>query len=92
MLGGLCDTLVSFLFDVAWRRPAAREPAPEPERYEDFAAFNAWLDDEHDNVEIAGSLFLPSKILYLLDATQYEAVRIDWEAQRTIDAASREAQ
>ena len=24
MLGGLCDTLVSFLFDVAWSRPPAQ--------------------------------------------------------------------
>jgi hypothetical protein len=92
MLGGLCDALVSFLFDVAWRRPSAGVTAPEPERYEDFAAFNAWLDDEHENVEIAGSQFLPSKILYLLDATQYEAVRMDWEAQQAIDPAGREAQ
>jgi hypothetical protein len=92
MLGGLCDALVSFLFNVAWRRPAGVGGAPEPERYEDFATFNAWLDDEHGNIDIAGSLFLPSKILYLLDATQYEAVRMDWEAQQTIDAATREAQ
>jgi hypothetical protein len=90
MLGGLCDALVSFLFEVAWRRPVV-EAVLEPDRYEDFAGFNAWLDDEHENVEIAGSLFLPSKILYLLDATQYEAVRMDWEAQQAIDAG-REAQ
>ena len=91
MLGGLCDSLVSFLFDVAWRRPAAGAIAPEPECYEDFAAFNAWLDDEHENVEIAGSLFLPSKILYLLDPTQYEAARLDWQTQQTIEAADQEA-
>jgi hypothetical protein len=30
MLGGLCDTLVSFLFDVAWRRPVVG--AAEPDR------------------------------------------------------------
>ncbi len=92
MLGGLCDALVSFLFGVAWRRPAAGATAPGPDRYEDFAAFNTWLDDEHENVEIAGSLFLPSKILYLLDTTQYEAVRMDWEAQQAINVAGREAQ
>jgi hypothetical protein len=91
MLGGLCDSLVTFLFDVAWRRPAAGAVVPEPERYEDFAAFNAWLDDEHENVEIAGSLFLPSKILYLLDPTQYEAARLDWQTQQTIEAADQEA-
>src|ERR1700730_13468836 len=87
MLGGLCAPLVSFLFDVAWRRPPTGATAPEPERYEDFAAFNAWLDDEHENVEIAGSLFLPSKILYLLDPTQYEAARLDWQMQQAIEAA-----
>jgi hypothetical protein len=90
MLGGLCDALVSFLFDVAWRRPAAGVTAPEPSRYENFVTFNAWLDDEHENVEIAGSLFLPSKVLYLLDPTQYEAARLDWQAQQAIEAAGQE--
>lgn len=80
MLGGLCDTLVSFLFDVAWRRPAG-PTAPEPSRYEDFGAFNSSLDDDYEEVEIAGSVFQPSKILYLLDNTQYEAARLEWEAE-----------
>lgn len=30
MLGGLCDALVRFLFDVAWSRPSADAPEPEP--------------------------------------------------------------
>lgn len=90
MLGGLCDALVSFLFDVAWRRPSTGAAAQEPERYEDFAAFNAALDDDYPTVEIAGSLFLPSKILYLLDPLKYEAVRLDWEAQQTTDTAGQE--
>lgn len=91
MLGGLCDTLVSFLFDVAWSRPSPEGPEPEPASYEDFQPFNDWLDDEHGNVEIAGSLFLPSKILYMLDATQYEAARLDWEAEQAVASADREA-
>jgi hypothetical protein len=82
MLGGLCDSLVSFLFDVAWSRIPAPLPEPELQRYEDFAAFNDWLDNEHADIEIAGSRFLPSKILYLLDATQYDAARVDWEIER----------
>lgn len=82
MLGGLCDTLVSFLFDVAWRRAPLQATAPEPTRYEDFQAFNAFLDDEHAAVEIAGSTFLPSRILYLLDSTQYDAARSEWEAEQ----------
>ena len=43
------------------------------------------------NVEIAGSAFLPSKILYMLDATQYEATRLEWEAEQASDLADREA-
>lgn len=91
MLGGLCDTLVSFLFEVAWSRPLAPPTEPEPSRYEDFEAFNSWLDDEHGNVEIAGSIFLPSRILYMLDATQYEAARLEWEAEQAAEPADREA-
>lgn len=91
MLGGLCDTLVSFLFDVAWSRPLPEGAEPEPANYEDFQPFNDWLDDEHGNVEIAGSFFLPSKILYMLDATQYEAARLDWEAEQAVASADREA-
>lgn len=84
MLGGLCDTLVSFLFDVAWRRPVASAAEPELPRYEDFEGFNASLDDDYGDVEIAGSVFQPSKILYLLDNTQYEAARLEWEAEQAI--------
>ncbi|WP_456685780.1 abortive infection family protein [Bradyrhizobium sp. P5_C11_2] len=81
MLGGLCDTLVSFLFDVAWRRPTAAAES-EPSRYEDFAAFNASLDDDYEEVEIARSVFQPSKILYLLDNTRYELARVEWETEQ----------
>jgi len=86
MLGGLCDALVSFLFDVAWRRAPLQSVDPEPNRYEDFDAFNASFDDELGEIEIAGSTFLPSKILYLLDATQYEAARLEWEAEQSTAA------
>jgi hypothetical protein len=82
MLGGLCDTLVSFLFDVAWTRANAESGSVEPEHYEDYAPFNDALDDEYEEVEIAGSVFLPSKILFSLDPMQYEAARKEWEAER----------
>jgi hypothetical protein len=82
MLGGLCDSLVSFLFDVAWSRVSALTPELEPKSYDDFAAFNDSLDEEYGKLEIAGSSFLASKILYLLDATQYDAVRVDWESEQ----------
>lgn len=87
MLGGLCDALVSFLFEVAWRRAPAQVAAPEPERYEDFSEFNASLDDEYGDVEIAGSSFPPSKVLYLLDRTQYDTARQEWEAEQATAAA-----
>ncbi len=91
MLGGLCDTLVSFLFDVAWSRSPTRSDEPAPSRYEDFAEFNDSIDGEYGQVEIAGSTFLPSKILYLLDATQYEVARQEWGMERAIGAADDEA-
>ena len=91
MLGGLCDALVSFLFDAAWSRPPTGTPEPEPERYDDFAGFNDSLDDTYGMVEIAGSSFLPSKILYLLDRTQYDAQRAAWEAEPTAESALAEA-
>ncbi len=83
MLGGLCDTLVSFLFDVAWRRTHIQTSKAKSLGYEDFREFNASLDDEYNNIEIAGSLFLPSKILHSLDLIQYDAARLEWEAERT---------
>ena len=77
MLGGLCDTLVSFLFEVAWRRAPAPAAQVAPD-YEEFAAFNASLDEEHGDVMIAGSVFAPSRVLFALDPTQYEAAWMDW--------------
>ena len=81
MLGGLCDTLVSFLFDVAWSRAAAKAESEE-DRYEDFEAFNASLDDEFGDFEVAGSIFPASKILFKLDPIQYDTARAEWEAEQ----------
>ncbi len=90
MLGGLCDTLISFLFDVAWTRATAESAEPEISRYEHFEAFNTSLDDDYGDIEIAGSSFQPSRVLYLLDATQYEAARLEWESEQASDDASNE--
>lgn len=90
MLGGLCDTLVSFLFDVAWSRAPTLTEAAGAARYEDFEAFNTSLDDDYSDIEIAGSRFQPSRVLYLLDATQYEAARLEWESEQASDVASDE--
>jgi len=81
MLGGLCDTLVSFLFDVAWSR--LEEKTEDEDRYEDYEAFNASLDDEFGDFEVAGSTFLASKILFKLDPIQYDTARAEWEAEQT---------
>ncbi len=91
MLGGLCDSLVSFLFDAAWSHPAQTATEPVSDRYEDFAAFNAWLDDAYDIVEIAEARFVPSRILYVLDPIQYDAQRADWEAELASAASDQAA-
>jgi hypothetical protein len=82
MLGGLCDTLASFLFDVAWSRAPVPAATPEQSRYEDFGPFNTSLDDEYKAAEIAGSTFMPSRILHALDPIQYETARVEWEAEQ----------
>jgi hypothetical protein len=82
MLGGLCDTLVSFLFDVAWSRILPSAPASGPARYEDYEAFNLSLDQEYGAVKIARAAFEPSRVLYMLDTTLYEAARLEWEAEQ----------
>ena len=84
MLGGLCDTLISFLFDVAWTRASAQGHELEFGRYEDFEAFNTSLDDEYGDVEIAGATFLPSRILYSLDPIQYESAHTEWAAEQAV--------
>ncbi|MEZ2147032.1 abortive infection family protein [Bradyrhizobium sp. DN5] len=85
MLGGLCDSLVAFLFDVAWSRSAEQSEEHPAPGYDDFPDFNAFLDSEYNEVEIAGSTFAASLVLFRLDETAYDAARIDWEAERGID-------
>lgn len=87
MLGGLCDALVSFLLDAAWSRPDD-QPATTPIlAYEDNAEFNDSLDSDHPLVAIAGSEFLPSRVLYRLDPTQYEAALSEWQAADEADGS-----
>lgn len=86
MLGGLCDSLVAFLFDVAWSRGAPDETPEAKPDYGDHAPFNAYLDDEYDLIEIAGATFDPSYVLFHLDETTYDAARLDWEAENAAEA------
>lgn len=86
MLGGLCDSLVAFLFDVAWSRATPEGAANDRAAYDEDDAFNAYLDDEYDPIEIAGASFLPSYVLFRLDETTYDAARLDWEAENAAKA------
>ncbi|MFQ3895899.1 abortive infection family protein [Sphingobium sp. R-7] len=85
MLGGLCDALVSFLLDVAWSRPSKDFEAASGPSYDLAGAFNDNLDSEYELVEIAGSIFEPSRILFTLDATQYEAALTEWRLTNPAD-------
>lgn len=78
MLGGLCDALVSFLLDVAWSRPSEEVEQPSSPTYALETDFNDNIDSEYEIVEIAGSTFEPSRVLFALDPTQYEAALTEW--------------
>ena len=88
MLGGLCDSLVAFLFDVAWSRITAEPEGDNKAAYGANAGFNDYLDNEYDEVEIAGAAFQPSYVLFQLDETAYDSTRIDWEAGQAEEAAA----
>lgn len=90
MLGGLSDTLITFLFEVAWARADGATAEVIAERYEDFDSFNTALDDEYEAIEIVGSTFLPSKILYTLDRTAYDSAREEWEIEKAAATADSE--
>lgn len=85
MLGGLCDALVSFLLDVAWSRPSEEVEAPPGPSYAHEREFNESLDNEYELVEIAGSIFEPSRVLFALDGTQYEAALAEWRLTNTAE-------
>lgn len=85
MLGGLCDALVSFLLDVAWSRPSEEVEQPSGPTYALETEFNDNLDSEYEIVKIAGSTFEPSRILFTLDPTQYEAALIEWRLANPAD-------
>lgn len=78
MLGGLCDTLISFLFEVAWTRAAANDGEIPSSNYIDFSEFNEELDEEYGNVDVAGSPYLTSRALFALDPLRYDELRIEW--------------
>lgn len=85
MLGGLCDALVSFLLDVAWSRQSDEVEEASGPTYAVESDFNDKLDSEYELVEIAGSIFEPSRVLFTLDPTQYEAVLTEWRLTNPAD-------
>lgn len=85
MLGGLCDALVSFLLDVAWSRASEEVEGPSGPSYALESEFNDSLDSEYELVEIAGSSFEPSRILFILDPTQYETALTEWRLTNLAD-------
>lgn len=85
MLGGLCDALVSFLLDVAWSRPSEEVKAPSGPIYANEGDFNESIDDQYGLVEIAGSTFEASRILFTLDSTKYEAALTEWRQAKPDD-------
>ncbi|MDF3856630.1 abortive infection family protein [Paracoccus pantotrophus] len=78
MLGGLCDALVSFLLDVAWSRTSEDGEETSGPSYAAESEFNESLDSEYELVEIAGSSFEPSRVLFALDPIQYESALTEW--------------
>lgn len=83
MLASLCDALVGFLFEVAWSR--VKLPVVDIVKYEDFADFNAYLD-EHESAIAAVAAYEPSRVLFALDRTSYDAARQDWEAAQAVES------
>lgn len=79
MLGGLCDTLVSFLFDIAWSRDG--DDVQEAVRYDDNPGWNDVLDEAWGSITVGAGEFYASRILHALDPTQYEALRYEWLAE-----------
>lgn len=88
MLGGLCDSPVAFLFDVAWSRNNEDTSTTNGPSYDDFVDFNAYLDSEYDPVMIAGATFEPSYVLFHLDETTYDAARIDWTSEQGTETSN----
>ena len=79
MLGSLCDTLVSFLFETAWRRPAVSDAAEiGAVTFESFAPFNYLLDEEYGDFTVSGATFPASKVLFELDRTTYDATYFEY--------------
>ncbi len=84
MLGGLCDTLLTFMFEVAWSRVAGPTELPA-DRYVDHPEWNENLDEEWGSIRIGEGEYWASRVLFALDTTQYEALRVEWDAAAGVE-------
>jgi hypothetical protein len=55
----------------------------KPDSFDLSAAFNVSLDEDYGPIQIATSTFEASRVLFVLDPTQYDAARLEWEADQT---------
>lgn len=81
MLGGLCDTLVAFIFDVAWSR-GAEVSERSAIVYGDHPDWNENLDDRWGSIRIEEGEYWASRVLFALDPTQYDLLRVGWRDAR----------
>lgn len=81
MLGGFCDTLVAFVIEAASVEPTYEGIAEQEVSFEEAAAFNDWIDENHSPVAILEGVFLPSQILYTLDRQQYDSALAGWQPE-----------
>lgn len=75
MLGGLCDALVAFLFDIAWSREAVTEE--KEARYSADPDYNNRIDEALGPVEVAGGLYASSLALFHVDPMRYKTLRVE---------------
>jgi hypothetical protein len=62
------DAIVEFLYAT---HAQDRAPAKKPLKYEDNSAFNEYIDEEHEPVQVLVELFAPSKVLFELAPGAY---------------------
>ncbi|UVF18854.1 abortive infection family protein [Microvirga terrae] len=89
MLGGLCDSLVSFLFDVAWTRSVAAPEQRAP--YDTYPAFNEFIDEFYGSFEVDEAQYSASQVLYALDETVYETKKTAWLTEIGTEDEGKEA-
>ncbi len=81
MLGGFCDTVVAFVIEAASAEQLPERDEEQETEFEDAAAFNDWIDEEHGPVAILEGEYQPSLILFTLDRQQYDSALAGWQPE-----------